>query len=62
MGYLSKTLTEREDTLIEIKRSMKTTALYESPNRILKSLHSIEEVFGPDHKIFVGLELTKKHE
>jgi 16S rRNA C1402 (ribose-2'-O) methylase RsmI len=43
-------------------RSHKTTALYESPNRLIRTLHSIEEIFGPEHKMYVGLELTKRHE
>jgi 16S rRNA (cytidine1402-2'-O)-methyltransferase len=62
LGYLSKTQGEREDTLLEIMRSYKTTALYESPNRLIRTLHSIEEVFGPDHPIYIGVELTKRHE
>ena len=48
--------------MLEIMRSHRTTALYESPNRLIRSLHSIEEVFGPDHQIYIGLELTKRHE
>ena len=43
-------------------RSHKTTALYESPNRLIRTLYSIEEIFGSEHKMYVGLELTKRHE
>ena len=61
-GYLSKTDSEREDALLEIARSGATTVIYESPNRLLKTLASIEEVFGPKHEVFIGVELTKLHE
>jgi len=62
MGYLSKSETERLDQLLAIQRTLKTTALYESPNRLMKTLDSIESVFGPKHKVFVAFELTKRHE
>lgn len=29
---------------------------------MIKTLYSIEEIFGPRHLIFVGFELTKRHE
>ena len=35
---------------------------YESPNRLLRTLAFIEEIFGPKHEIYVGVELTKLHE
>jgi 16S rRNA C1402 (ribose-2'-O) methylase RsmI len=35
---------------------------YESPNRLLRTLSFIEEIFGPKHEIYVGVELTKLHE
>ena len=62
LGYLSKTSSEREDLLMEIQREGKTCALYESPNRLIRSLKSIEDVFGPNHLIYIGIELTKRHE
>jgi len=62
MGYLSKTQSEREDTLIEILRSGLTCGLYESPQRLVRSLYAIEEIFGPTHQVYVGMELTKRYE
>ena len=59
---MSKSQGEREEQLQLIKQGCKTTAIYESPNRLLKTLHSIAEVFGQKHKVYVGLELTKRHE
>mmetsp|Transcript_4366 Transcript_4366/g.7373 ORF Transcript_4366/g.7373 Transcript_4366/m.7373 type:complete len:396 (-) Transcript_4366:46-1233(-) len=61
-GYLPKTQGEREDALLEIKRSQRTTAVYENPNRLVRTLLLVEQIFGPAHKVFVGLELTKRHE
>ena len=29
---------------------------------MIKTLYSIEEVFGADHMVYIGLELTKRHE
>lgn len=62
MGYLSKTRSEKTDTLLTIQQSAFTCALYESPNRLMQTLDSIKEVFGPNHLIYVGVELTKKFE
>jgi 16S rRNA C1402 (ribose-2'-O) methylase RsmI len=28
----------------------------------MKTLATIEEIFGPNHEVFIGLELTKYHE
>jgi 16S rRNA (cytidine1402-2'-O)-methyltransferase len=61
-GYLPKSKNEREDILLAIQSSCKTTAIYESPNRLIKTLASIVDVFGPNHKIYIGLELTKRFE
>ena len=62
MGYLPKAQGEREDVLMEIQRSGKTTALYENAGRLVRSLGTIEDVFGPDHQVYIGMELTKRNE
>ena len=61
-GYLSKTDSDRETSLLEISRSASTTVLYESPNRLLRTLATIEEIFGANHEVYIGVELTKMHE
>ena len=48
--------------LREILHSGQTTVLFESPNRLLKTLHSIRHICGEEQNVFVGLELTKFHE
>lgn len=45
-----------------IKNIKQTTVLYESPHRLLQTLKQIEIIFGSDHKIYVGREITKIHE
>ena len=62
MGYLSKTDSEREGTLLDISRAGITAIIYESPNRLLKTLSFIEDIFGANHEVYIGVELTKMHE
>jgi 16S rRNA (cytidine1402-2'-O)-methyltransferase len=38
------------------------TIFFEAPHRLMKTLSDLQEVFGPDHVIGVGRELTKVHE
>ena len=43
----------------------KTVCIYESPSRLVKTLHAIEEVYsfeGANVEVYVGFELTKMHE
>src|SRR3989344_1125340 len=51
----------RETLFKEIAESKRTTAFYESPHRILKTLESLMK-FCPDKKVCVALELTKIYE
>jgi 16S rRNA (cytidine1402-2'-O)-methyltransferase len=44
-----------------LKTETRTIILYESPHRILKTLHEIQEYFG-NRKVVVARELTKKFE
>lgn len=46
--------------LKEIK--IRPVVLYESPHRLAKTLNNLAEVFGEDHEIFIGRELTKIYE
>ena len=38
------------------------TVIFEAPHRLIKTLDELGEVFGPEHVIGVGRELTKTHE
>lgn len=48
--------------VIRASKLGQTTVFYDSPNRIAKSLAVISEIMGPEHVVFLGLELTKMHE
>ena len=42
MGYLSKTKSEKLETLEELREQGKTFCIYENPSRLLRTLDSIE--------------------
>lgn len=65
IGYLPKSVGKKEKLLKSIKDGKgnlkSTTVLFESPFRLLKTLTSMQRVFG-DIEIVVCRELTKMHE
>tara|TARA_Y100000739_G_scaffold218115_1_gene215260 strand:+ start:1035 stop:1898 length:864 start_codon:yes stop_codon:yes gene_type:complete len=61
-GFLPRKKKERENILIEISESEKTTVLYESPHRFMKLLFDLKKFCGGDREIQVSRELTKKFE
>ena len=62
LGYLSRSSKEKIEALEKLKNTETTGILYEASNRIVKSLEAIETVYGKDHSIYIGNELTKLHE
>ena len=62
MGYIPKLDSEKAELLVRAAHSGTTSVFYESPNRLLKSLQAIIDIYGPDQMIFIGIELTKLHE
>lgn len=60
-GFLPVKSGARKKILETIKLEKKTTVLYESPHRLIKTLNAIKEVFG-NADIVIGRELTKKFE
>jgi 16S rRNA (cytidine1402-2'-O)-methyltransferase len=48
--------------LKSLKDKEYTTIIYESVHRIEKTLEELEGVFGTEHRIVVGREITKKFE
>lgn len=60
LGFLPK---KKQNKLFDwLKLGKITFAFYESPYRILKTLQTLENVFGKDVRIFIARELTKLHE
>lgn len=62
LGYLPKVNSEKTALVIRASKLGQTTVFYDSPNRIAKSLAVISEIMGPEHVVFLGVELTKMHE
>lgn len=60
-GFLPVKSKARKDYLLKIKNIESTIIFFESPNRIVKSLETILEIFG-DRNMSVCRELTKKFE
>lgn len=52
----------RQTMLKSLKDKEYTTVIYESVHRIEKTLEELEGVFGTEHRIVVGREITKKFE
>jgi len=61
-GYLSKNQADKIEKLERIKQSHITCVIFESLPRLMKSLLSIEKIFGESQQIFIGIELTKLYQ
>ena len=61
-GFLPRKGGARTERLAAIARSSATTLLYESPNRLLKTLSALQEVCGSDRQASVSRELSKRFE
>jgi 16S rRNA (cytidine1402-2'-O)-methyltransferase len=48
--------------LKELADEPRTVILYESPHKLLKTLHDIQTFFGEDRRVSVSRELSKLHE
>ena len=61
-GFLPRKGGARSDRLTAIAQSSATTVLYESPNRLVKTLCALQEVCGDDRRASVSRELSKRFE
>ncbi len=61
-GFFPKKKKEREEILLEIRNSEKTSILFESPHRLKKLLGELKDIFGNEREIQIFRELTKKFE
>ena len=60
-GFLASKESQRENELQEMINRKETLIFYESPDRIMKTLVSMQKIFG-NRKICLCRELTKKFE
>ena len=61
-GFLSKKKKIRENQIKSICYNNITSIFYETPHKIIDSLHTIEKYINNNRKIVIGRELTKKFE
>ena len=61
-GFLPRKGGARTERLTAIARSSATTVLYESPNRLVKTLSALREVCGDERHASVSRELSKRFE
>ena len=61
-GFLPRKGSERSERLAEIEIERRTTIFFESPRRMQRTLNNLLEQFGPDRRIAVARELTKRYE
>lgn len=61
-GFLPRKGIERQERLEQLLSETRTAVIYESPNRLAKSLAEMASTLGPERKVFVGRELTKMYQ
>ena len=61
-GFLDHKTATRRRRLRELAAEPVPVVFYESTHRILKLLDEVEEELGPDRRLFIARELTKKFE
>ena len=61
-GFLDHKTAARRRRLLELAAFPAPVVFYESTHRILKLLDEVEQELGPDRKLFIARELTKKFE
>jgi 16S rRNA (cytidine1402-2'-O)-methyltransferase len=61
-GFLDHKTAARRRRLKELADATTPVVFYESTHRILKLLDEVAEELGPDRKLFIARELTKKFE
>ncbi|AKV56194.1 16S rRNA (cytidine(1402)-2'-O)-methyltransferase [Bifidobacterium actinocoloniiforme] len=61
-GFLPRKATERRQYLRTLQGERRTMVFYESPRRLVDSVDSLLEAFGPDRAMALCRELTKTYE
>ena len=61
-GFLSTAKKSRHEHLEKLRTEERTMVFYEAPHKLMATLESMAEVFGPDRPVSLCRELTKLHE
>jgi len=61
-GFLPLKGSSRKERLTLLQQEQRTIILYEAPHRLLRTLGDLSEDLGPNRKIALGRELTKRFE
>ncbi|UCC73141.1 MAG: 16S rRNA (cytidine(1402)-2'-O)-methyltransferase [Gemmatimonadota bacterium] len=61
-GFLPRTGRRRRELIAELARLRHTAVLFESPQRLARTLEELAEQLGPERGVVVARELTKVHE
>ncbi len=61
-GFLPVKGSERQDRLLAVAAGAETVILFEAPHRLIRTLTDLVRCCGPDRKISVSRELTKRFE
>ena len=61
-GFLSTAKKSRREHLESLRKEQRTMVPHAAPHKLLATLQSMAEVFGPDRPISLCRELTKLHE
>ena len=61
-GFLSTNKAERRERLAVLAREVRTMLLHEAPHKLRATLTDLAAAFGPDRRVALCRELTKKNE
>ncbi|MGB7087709.1 MAG: 16S rRNA (cytidine(1402)-2'-O)-methyltransferase [Phormidesmis sp.] len=61
-GFLPVKGKARKARLEALKTELRTTVLYESPHRLIKTLADLADILGADRAVTLARELTKRYE
>ena len=62
LGYIPKQSGLKVESLRRLHSIGKTIVAFDSTHRIESTLQTIAEIYGENHEVYIGLELTKIHE
>ena len=61
-GFLPRTKSDFRERIAAISREPRTTVFYEAPSRVVDTLRELAKAAGPDRRVCVAREITKKFE